>query len=54
MAVWAQICDGNDMLNGDAGHDTFIWNANASGSTDGRDMVNGGTEGDTFVNQRQC
>ncbi|MFP3543913.1 peroxidase family protein [Rhizobium sp. SIMBA_035] len=43
---------GVDTINGDAGDDTVIWNANASGATDGRDIVNGGTEGaagDTFV-----
>jgi Ca2+-binding RTX toxin-like protein len=44
---------GVDTLNGDAGDDTIIWNANgAGGITDGRDLVNGGTEGaagDTFV-----
>jgi Ca2+-binding RTX toxin-like protein len=43
---------GVDTLNGDAGDDTIIWNANASGLTDGRDVVNGGIEGgagDTFV-----
>ena len=41
-----------DTINGGAGDDTIIWNANATGPTDGRDMVNGGTEGglgDTFV-----
>ena len=43
---------GVDTINGDAGDDTIVWNANASGATDGRDLVNGGTEGfagDTFV-----
>ncbi|RYZ15249.1 MAG: heme peroxidase [Alphaproteobacteria bacterium] len=43
---------GVDTVNGDAGDDTIIWNANASGATDGRDIVNGGVEGsagDTFV-----
>jgi Ca2+-binding RTX toxin-like protein len=43
---------GVDTINGDAGDDTIIWNANFSGATDGRDVVNGGTEGgagDTFV-----
>ncbi len=43
---------GVDTINGDAGDDTIIWNANPSGSTDGRDVVDGGTEGaagDTFV-----
>lgn len=43
---------GIDTVNGDAGDDTIIWNANAGGATDGRDLVNGGTEGevgDTFV-----
>ncbi|KRD96101.1 hypothetical protein ASE63_11805 [Bosea sp. Root381] len=43
---------GIDVVNGDAGDDTIIWNANATGPTDGRDRVNGGTEGtagDTFV-----
>ena len=43
---------GVDTINGDAGDDTIIWNANASGLTDGRDVVNGGIEGaagDTFV-----
>ncbi len=43
---------GVDTINGDAGDDTVIWNANVSGATDGRDIVNGGTEGaagDTFV-----
>ena len=42
---------GVDTINGDAGDDTIVWNANAS-ATDGRDLVNGGTEGavgDTFV-----
>ena len=41
-----------DTVNGDAGDDTIIWNANAAAPTDGRDIVNGGTEGavgDTFV-----
>ncbi len=43
---------GADTINGDAGDDTIIWNANAAAPTDGRDVVNGGTEGtagDTFV-----
>ncbi|MDO8981762.1 MAG: peroxidase family protein [Afipia sp.] len=43
---------GVDTVNGDAGDDTIIWNANALGATDGRDVVDGGTEGavgDTFV-----
>ena len=43
---------GVDTLNGDAGDDTIIWNANSTAPTDGRDLVNGGTEGtagDTFV-----
>jgi hypothetical protein len=43
---------GVDTINGDAGDDTIVWNANASGATDGRDLINGGTEGfagDTFV-----
>lgn len=43
---------GIDTINGDAGDDTIIWNANATEPTDGRDLVNGGTEGalgDTFV-----
>jgi Ca2+-binding RTX toxin-like protein len=43
---------GVDAINGDAGDDTIVWNANATGTTDGRDLVNGGTEGaggDTFV-----
>ncbi|MBD2748014.1 cadherin-like domain-containing protein [Microvirga sp. BT688] len=43
---------GVDTINGDAGDDTIIWNANSVGTTDGRDLVNGGTEGttgDTFV-----
>ncbi|MBT1515796.1 hypothetical protein KIP88_35580 [Bradyrhizobium sp. SRL28] len=43
---------GVDTINGDAGDDTIIWNANTSAPTDGRDVVNGGTEGgagDTFV-----
>ncbi|WP_210207834.1 peroxidase family protein [Bosea caraganae] len=43
---------GADTINGDAGDDTIVWNANATGPTDGRDIVNGGTEGsagDTFV-----
>ncbi len=43
---------GVDTINGDAGDDTIIWNANAAAPTDGRDIVNGGTEGaagDTFV-----
>ncbi|HEY8577754.1 MAG TPA: peroxidase family protein [Devosia sp.] len=42
---------GVDTINGDAGDDTVVWNANASGPTDGRDLVDGGTEGaagDTF------
>ena len=45
---------GVDVINGDAGDDTIVWNANVSGATDGRDLINGGTEattgpGDTFV-----
>ncbi|MET0436527.1 MAG: peroxidase family protein, partial [Devosia sp.] len=43
---------GVDTINGGAGDDTIIWNANLSGPTDGFDMVDGGTEGaagDTFV-----
>ena len=43
---------GVDTVNGGAGDDTIIWNANAAAPTDGRDIVNGGTEGaagDTFV-----
>jgi Ca2+-binding RTX toxin-like protein len=43
---------GADTINGDAGDDTIVWNANAAAPTDGRDIVNGGTEGavgDTFV-----
>ena len=43
---------GVDTVNGDAGDDTIVWNANAAAPTDGRDIVNGGTEGaagDTFV-----
>jgi Ca2+-binding RTX toxin-like protein len=43
---------GVDTINGDAGDDTAIWNANTAAPTDGRDVVNGGTEGaagDTFV-----
>ncbi|MBO9589474.1 MAG: hypothetical protein J7557_12310, partial [Devosia sp.] len=43
---------GVDTINGDAGDDTIIWNANDTGPTDGRDIVDGGTEGtagDTFV-----
>ena len=43
---------GVDTINGDAGDDTIIWNANPSGPTDGRDVIDGGTEGaagDTFV-----
>ncbi|MDB5539512.1 MAG: hypothetical protein JWQ89_1239 [Devosia sp.] len=43
---------GADTVNGGAGDDTIIWNANAAAPTDGRDIVNGGTEGnagDTFV-----
>ncbi|AOO82189.1 peroxidase family protein [Bosea vaviloviae] len=43
---------GVDTVNGDAGDDTIIWNANGVAPTDGRDIVNGGTEGaagDTFV-----
>ena len=43
---------GVDTINGDAGDDTIIWNANSSAPTDGRDLVNGGAEGtagDTFV-----
>lgn len=42
---------GVDTINGDAGDDTIVWNANAAAPTDGKDMVNGGTEGaagDTF------
>ncbi|QQR40398.1 peroxidase family protein [Devosia rhizoryzae] len=42
---------GIDIINGDGGDDTIIWNANAAAPTDGRDLVNGGTEGaagDTF------
>jgi Ca2+-binding RTX toxin-like protein len=43
---------GADTINGDAGDDTIVWNANASGATDGRDIINGGSEGsggDTLV-----
>ncbi len=43
---------GVDNVNGDAGDDTIVWNANSTAPTDGRDVVNGGTEGaagDTFV-----
>ncbi|MBR1237667.1 peroxidase family protein [Bradyrhizobium sp. AUGA SZCCT0182] len=43
---------GADTVNGGAGDDTIVWNANAVAPTDGRDVVNGGTEGgagDTFV-----
>lgn len=44
---------GADTVNGGAGDDTIVWNANATAvPTDGRDIVNGGTEGtagDTFV-----
>ncbi|WP_051960051.1 peroxidase family protein [Devosia riboflavina] len=43
---------GADTVNGDAGDDTIVWNANAANPTDGRQVVNGGTEGaagDTFV-----
>ncbi|MCK1690221.1 M10 family metallopeptidase C-terminal domain-containing protein [Bradyrhizobium sp. 145] len=43
---------GADTVNGGAGDDTIVWNANAAAPTDGRDIVNGGTEGtagDTFV-----
>ena len=43
---------GVDTVNGDAGDDTIVWNANAAAPTDGRDLVDGGTEGtagDTFV-----
>jgi len=43
---------GVDTVNGDAGDDTVIWNANAAAPTDGRDVVDGGLEGaagDTFV-----
>jgi Ca2+-binding RTX toxin-like protein len=43
---------GADTINGDAGDDTIVWNANASGATDGRDIINGGGEGsggDTLV-----
>jgi len=43
---------GVDTINGDAGDDTIVWNANAAAPTDGRDVVDGGTEGlvgDTFV-----
>ena len=37
---------GVDTINGDAGDDTIIWNANLpAGPTDGRDIVSGGTEG---------
>ena len=42
---------GVDTVNGGAGDDTIIWNANAAAPTDGRDIVDGGTEGavgDTF------
>src|SRR4029079_15408589 len=42
---------GVDTVNGDAGDDTIVWNANVAAPTDGRDIVNGGTEGalgDTF------
>ncbi|WID99328.1 hypothetical protein QO058_14470 [Bosea vestrisii] len=42
---------GVDTINGDAGDDTVVWNANAAAPTDGKDVVNGGTEGaagDTF------
>ena len=52
FAVNATGSLGVDTINGDAGDDTIIWNANAPASTDGRDIVNGGTEGalgDTFV-----
>ena len=43
---------GVDTVNGDAGDDTIVWNANPAAPTDGRDLVDGGTEGtagDTFV-----
>ena len=43
---------GADTVNGGAGDDTIVWNANAAAPTDGRDIVNGGSEGavgDTFV-----
>ena len=43
---------GVDTVNGGAGDDTIIWNANVAAPTDGRDIVDGGTEGapgDTFV-----
>ncbi|WP_051960519.1 peroxidase family protein [Devosia riboflavina] len=43
---------GVDTINGNAGDDTIIWNANNTGPTDGFDIVDGGTEGtagDTFV-----
>ena len=43
---------GVDAVNGGAGDDTIIWNANVAAPTDGRDVVDGGTEGapgDTFV-----
>jgi len=43
---------GVDAINGDAGDDTIVWNANPAAPTDGRDLVDGGTEGtagDTFV-----
>ena len=44
---------GADTVNGGAGDDTIVWNANATAApNDGRDIVNGGTEGaagDTFV-----
>ncbi|HEV7328881.1 MAG TPA: peroxidase family protein, partial [Bosea sp. (in: a-proteobacteria)] len=42
---------GVDAVNGGAGDDTIVWNANASGPTDGKDIIDGGTEGtagDTF------
>ncbi|RYG34637.1 MAG: hypothetical protein EON93_07760, partial [Burkholderiales bacterium] len=44
--------NGVDTVNGGAGDDLVVWNANAAGATDGRDIVDGGTEdagGDTFV-----
>ncbi|MGV3576670.1 MAG: peroxidase family protein, partial [Devosia sp.] len=42
---------GVDTINGGAGDDTIIWNANAAAPTDGKDIIDGGTEGaagDTF------
>ncbi|MBS0478075.1 MAG: hypothetical protein JSR79_02105, partial [Proteobacteria bacterium] len=39
---------GNDIILANAGDDTIVWNANASGATDGRDIIDGGADNDTF------